>query len=158
LIFVTRRKTFFMAKDSLWKVPVLGTLLTTMGAFKVHRGAADREAMNHAERVLEQGQALVLFPEGTRKDGHTVEDLHDGAMFIAARQGAVVVPVGIGGTERALPKGAKFPRITKTSVVVGNPIQAPRSEGRVSRSQLAEATKQLQAGLQEAYDAARGLL
>lgn len=158
LIFVTPRKTFFMAKDSLWKVPVLGRLLTTMGAFPVRRGSADRDAMKSAEEVVIARQALVLFPEGTRRAGNTIDDLHDGAMFIAARHGAVVIPVGIAGTERALPSGAKFPKFVRTAVVVGAPVLPPPTEGRVSRSELAHATERLQAGLQAAYDDAVRML
>jgi len=158
VVFVTPRKTFFMAKDSLWNVPVLGRLLSTMGAFPVRRGSADRDSMGFAESVLSAGQALVLFPEGTRRDGDDVGELHDGAMFLAARHGARVVPVGIGGTQKAMPKGAKLPRPARTAVVVGKPLQPPTSDKRVSRSQLAEATEELRAALQVVYDEARALL
>jgi len=91
-LFISPRKVFFMAKDSLFKVPILGGLLIRLGAFPVRRGTADRESLGAAEEVLRQGQALVLFPEGTRKEGLQVHTLHDGAMFIAARTGATVVP------------------------------------------------------------------
>lgn len=150
-IFMTRRKTFFMAKDSLWGVPVLAQLISTMGAFPVKRGTADRESLAFAQQVLEEGQALVLFPEGTRQEGNDVMDLHDGAMFIASRTGAPVVPVGIGHTERAMPRGAKFPRPVKVSIVIGEPIQPPTSETRVTRSQIAAATEELRASLEKVY-------
>lgn len=150
-IFMTRRKTFFMAKDSLWGVPVLAQLISTMGAFPVKRGTADRESLAFAQQVLEEGQALVLFPEGTRQEGNDVKDLHDGAMFIASRTGAPVVPVGIGHTERAMPRGAKFPRPVKVSIVIGEPIQPPTSETRVTRSQIAAATEELRASLEKVY-------
>jgi len=80
--------------------------------------------MAHSEAVLRQGHALVLFPEGTRKEGLAVAPLHDGAMFVAARTGAKVVPVGIGGSDRAMPKGAKLPRPLKITIVVGAPSTA----------------------------------
>lgn len=85
LIFATERKTFFMAKHTLWKFPVLSQFIQTMGAFPVKRGTADRESMKNAEEVLRQGQALVLFPEGTRQEGDVVGALMDGAMFLATR-------------------------------------------------------------------------
>jgi 1-acyl-sn-glycerol-3-phosphate acyltransferase len=155
-VFMTRRKTFFMAKDTLWGVPVLGRLISTMGAFPVRRGTADRESLSFARSVLDQGQALVLFPEGTRQEGHAVSDLHDGAMFVASRTGAPVVPVGIGHTERAMPRGAKLPRPVKVRIVIGAPIAAPVSEGRVGRTQIAESTESLRVALQAAYDASMG--
>ncbi len=54
-VFVTPRKAFFMAKDNIWKVPVLGGFVAAMGAFPVHRGAPDRRAMKAAEAVLRAG-------------------------------------------------------------------------------------------------------
>lgn len=150
-VFLSPRKVFFMSKHSLFNVPILGPLLIRVGAFPVRRGSADRESMGRAEEVLRRGQALVLFPEGTRKEGLHVEPLHDGAMFVAARTGAWVVPVGIGGTERAMPHGAKFPRLVKVHVIVGEPIAPPSSEGRVRRTQIAAKSEELRAALEKVY-------
>jgi 1-acyl-sn-glycerol-3-phosphate acyltransferase len=150
-LFISRRKAFFMAKDSLFRVPLLGPLIRHLGAFPIHRGSADRESMAHSEAVLRQGHALVLFPEGTRKEGRDVAPLHDGAMFVAARTGAKVVPVGIGGSDRAMPKGAKLPRPTKIRIVVGPPIEPPSAEGRVSRSALSAKSEELRAALESVY-------
>ena len=156
ILFISRRKVFFMAKDSLFHVPLLGAALVQLGAFPVKRGTADREAMRSAEEVLNGGHALILFPEGTRKYGATVEPLHDGAMFIAARTGATVVPVGISGTDRALPDGAKFPRPVKVHVVVGAPIAPLEVSGRPSRSAVAQKTEELRVALQDAYRTSLG--
>jgi 1-acyl-sn-glycerol-3-phosphate acyltransferase len=150
-LFISKRKVFFMAKDSLFRVPLLGPLITHLGAFPVKRGSADRESMTLSEEVLRQGHALVLFPEGTRKEGRAVAPLHDGAMFVAARTGATIVPVGIGGSDKAMPKGAKFPRFSKIRIVVGAPIHPPSSEGRVARSALAAKSEELRAALEAAY-------
>jgi 1-acyl-sn-glycerol-3-phosphate acyltransferase len=150
-LFISKRKVFFMAKDSLFRVPVLGTLITHLGAFPVKRGSADRESMTLSEDVLRQGHALVLFPEGTRKEGRAVAPLHDGAMFVAARTGATIVPVGIGGSDRAMPKGAKLPRFARIRIVVGAPIAPPMSEGRVARSALAAKSEELRSALEAVY-------
>ena len=58
--------------------------------------------------MLEAGEPLVLFPEGERKSGPIVQPLFDGATYVAVKAGVPIVPVGIGGSERAMPKGAKF--------------------------------------------------
>jgi len=150
-LFISKRKVFFMAKDSLFRVPLLGPLITHLGAFPIHRGSADRESMAHSEAVLRQGHALVLFPEGTRKEGLSVAPLHDGAMFVAARTGATIVPVGIGGSDRAMPKGAKLPRPSKIRIVVGRAIDPPSSEGRVSRSALTAKSEELREALEKVY-------
>jgi 1-acyl-sn-glycerol-3-phosphate acyltransferase len=151
-LFISPRKVFFMAKDGLFKVRWFGSLLSHLGAFPVHRGAAtDRESMKAAEEVLRQGQALVLFPEGTRKEGRSVETLNDGAMFIASRTGATVVPVGIGGSHNAMPLGAKIPRPARIRIVIGQPISPPASEGRVSRSAITAKSEELRAALEAVY-------
>lgn len=150
-LFISPRKVFFMAKDSLFKVPLMGTLLRHLGAFPVHRGSADRESMKLFEEVLRRGHALVMFPEGTRKDGPSVGPLHDGAMFVAARTGAMVVPVGIGGSDKAMPQGAKLPRPTKVRIVVGEPISPPVSDGRVSRSAISAKSEELREKLEAVY-------
>ena len=150
-LFISKRKVFFMAKDSLFRVPILGPLITHLGAFPVKRGSADRESMTLSEEVLRQGHALVLFPEGTRQEGRSVAPLHDGAMFVAARTGATIVPVGIGGSDRAMPKGAKLPRFSKIRIVVGKPIEPPSSAGRVARSALAAKSEELRAALEAVY-------
>jgi 1-acyl-sn-glycerol-3-phosphate acyltransferase len=146
-----------MAKDSLWKSGPLGRLLITLGAFPVHRESADREALRHAEEVLRQGQVLVLFPEGMRQEGGEVGDLLEGAAFLAARTGARIVPIGIGGSDRSMPKGSKIPKPIKITVVVGEPIDPPeRSEaGRVARSKVHTTTEALRTGIQAVYDQAR---
>ncbi len=150
-LFISKRKVFFMAKDSLFRVPLLGPLITRLGAFPIHRGTADRESMSLSEEVLRQGHALVLFPEGTRKEGRSVSTLHDGAMFVASRTNATIIPVGIGGSDRAMPLGAKFPRPAKIRIVVGTAIDPPMSEGRVARSVISAKSEELRAALEAVY-------
>lgn len=154
---VTRRKIFYMAKDDLWRSPLLGSFLESVGAFPVHRDGADRLALDRAQAVLEQGDVLILFPEGTRRSGPVVEDLHEGAAFLAARTGAPIVPIGIGGTAEAMPKGSKFVRPVKVHVVVGEALAPPaRSEkGRVPRHQVHEVTEKLRTELQRLFDVAQ---
>jgi 1-acyl-sn-glycerol-3-phosphate acyltransferase len=155
---VTRRKLYYMAKDDLWHNERFGRFLDSVGAFPVDRTGADRQAMARSQAVLERGDVLVLFPEGTRRAGPVIEQLHEGAAFLAIRTGAPIVPIGIGGTAEAMPKGSKFVRPVKVHVVVGRPIAPPeRSErGRVPRHQVHELTEQLRAELQDLYDEADG--
>jgi 1-acyl-sn-glycerol-3-phosphate acyltransferase len=156
--FVTRRKLFFMAKDSLWKNRLIGRVLLTLGAFPVHRESADREALQHAEEVLKRGQVLVLFPEGMRQEGPMVGELLEGATFLAARTGAQIVPIGIGNSDVAMPKGQRIPKPLRIRLVVGEPLPPPaRTEsGRVSRSKVHATTEALRRRIQEVYDQARG--
>jgi len=154
---VTPRKIFYMTKEEMWGTPLLGRFLDAAGAFPVQRDGADRLALDRARDVLERDEVLILFPEGTRRAGPVVEDLHDGAAFLAARTGAAIVPIGIGGTAEAMPKGSKFVRPVKVHLVVGDPLAPPaRSEkGRVPRSQVQALTETLRARLQDLYDTAQ---
>jgi 1-acyl-sn-glycerol-3-phosphate acyltransferase len=155
--FCTNRKLFFMAKDDLWNNKWLGKLLFSVGAFPVHRESADREALQRAEEVLRRESVLVLFPEGTRREGPVVENLMEGAAFLSARTGAPIVPIGIGGSDLAMPKGSSLPKPYTIQVVVGAAIPPPARTGggRVSRSAVHAATEGLIPKLQAVYDEAR---
>jgi 1-acyl-sn-glycerol-3-phosphate acyltransferase len=157
-VFLTDRKLFFIAKDSLWKSRLLGRFLLAMGAFPVHRESADREALRHAEEVLRCGETLVLFPEGTRQEGPEVQPFLAGAAFLAGRCGATIVPVGIGNSDRSMPKGARIPKPLRIRLVVGEPIPPPpkNTSGRVPRSTVQATTEELHRRIQKAYDRARG--
>ncbi len=155
--FCTTRKLFFMTKDEMWKNKALGRLLLTVGAFPVHRESADREALQRAEQVLVRGELLVMFPEGTRREGPEIRDLMEGASFLSARTGAPIVPIGIAGSDLAMPKGSKVPKPYTIDVVVG-PAMAPPPRtggGRVSRSAVRATTADLVGRLQSVYDEAR---
>ncbi len=154
-LFMTKRKVFFMAKDSLFGIPIVGRAIIALGAFPVARGTADRDAMRAAQSVLAAGHALILFPEGTRKYGATVDDLLDGTMFIAAREQATVVPVGLAGTE-TFAANLKRGRLARVTIVIGEPITPPEASERVSRSDVSAKTVELQRKLQLALDEAQG--
>ncbi len=91
----------FMAKSELFWFP-LGAIIATAGAFKVHRGRADREAIETAVRLAREGHVIAMFPEGTRRrkglrKKHRAE-AHSGAARIALEAGVPLVPAGIRGT------------------------------------------------------------
>ncbi len=152
---ITRRRMRYMGKDSLWKVSLFGRLISALGAFPVRRGAADREALRRSIEVVERGEPLVLFPEGTRRFGPTIEHLFDGAAYVATRAGVPVVPVGIGGSERAMQKGKRLPRPVKIHIVVGKPLHPPMNPGgRASRRAVHELTEQLHVELQRLFEEA----
>ncbi|MHB1517021.1 MAG: lysophospholipid acyltransferase family protein [Acidimicrobiales bacterium] len=153
---VTTRKLHYMAKDSLWDSALLARILPPIGAFPVRRGGPDRESLRRAQRVLEADEALILFPEGTRRTGPVVEDLFEGVAFLAARTGATVVPVGIGGSASVMPKGSRIPRPRHIQLVVGEPMPPPErtGTGRPSRSEIHRRTELLAQTLQTLYDRA----
>lgn len=152
---VTRRRMRFMGADKWWMKPGLGRLLTALGGFPVSRGTADREALRRCIDILESGEPLVLFPEGERKSGPVVHPLFDGATYLAAKTGAPIVPVGIGGSERVMPRGAKFIHPRRIHVVIGPPIPAPTGvTPKDQRAAARQVTSELHTALQQLFDAA----
>lgn len=155
---VTRRRMRFMGKDSLWKFRPIGWVVSALGAFPVTRGTADREALRRCIAVLEGGEPLVLFPEGTRQSGPVVMPLFDGAAYVAVKAGVPIIPVGIGGSEAVMPKGSKMIHPHKCVVVVGEAISVGRDEeGRVPRSAVKDLTGALAVELQRLFDEAQSL-
>lgn len=155
---VTRRRLRFMGKDSLWKIRPIGWVMSALGAFPVTRGTADREALRRCVAVLEAGEPLVLFPEGTRQSGPMVMPLFDGAAYVAVKAGVPIIPVGIGGSEAVMPKHSRMIHPHKCVVVVGEPITATRdAEGRVPRSAVKDVTAELARELQRLFDEAQQL-
>jgi 1-acyl-sn-glycerol-3-phosphate acyltransferase len=150
-----RRRQRFLAKDTLWK-PGFGTLWSALGGIPVARGAADREALHACQAVIEAGEPLVMFPEGTRQSGPEVRPLFDGPAFVQSRTGVPIVPVGIGGSEKAMPKGAKFIRPVKVVVVIGETMEAPEAEGgKARRTAIKAQTATLHERVQKLFDDAQ---
>ena len=153
---LTWRRMRFMGADKYWNSKPFGRLLSALGGFPVTRGTADREALKRCIALLEDGEPLVLFPEGERKSGVTVQPLFDGATYVAVKAGVPIVPVGIGGSERAMPKGARFIRPRKIHVVIGAPIAVDTADSPTAQRALVRAlTPLVQAELQRVFDAAR---
>jgi 1-acyl-sn-glycerol-3-phosphate acyltransferase len=156
---VTARRQRFLGKESLWKNRAAGRFLTIVGGFPVERGTADRAALRACQEVLERGEPMVMFPEGTRQYGPVVEAdlMHAGPAFVAARAGVPLIPMGIAGTDHAMPGGSMFIRPIRVVMVVGEPIRPPVVEGRISRRVIDELTERLRVGLQECFDEAQRL-
>jgi 1-acyl-sn-glycerol-3-phosphate acyltransferase len=153
---VTRRRMRFMGKDSVWKYRPMGWIASMLGAFPVTRGSADREALRRGIAVLQGGEPLVLFPEGERKSGPVVQPMFDGAAFIAAKAQVPIIPVGIGGSEKVMPKKAKFLYPRRIHVIIGEPLMpALNDAGRLPRAELAALSAQLHTRLQELFDQAQ---
>jgi 1-acyl-sn-glycerol-3-phosphate acyltransferase len=156
---VTRRRMRYMGKDTIWKYAALGRVFTALGAFPVVRGTADRESMRATTEFLSRGEPVVIFPEGARKAGPLVQPLFDGPAYLACKLGVPIVPVGIGGSERVMPKGAKFVHRHKLALVIGPPLAppAPAASGRVPRRAARQLTDQLRAEIQRLFDEAQAL-
>ncbi|MCM3599761.1 1-acyl-sn-glycerol-3-phosphate acyltransferase [Robertmurraya korlensis] len=126
----TPRPVHFMAKEELFRVPVVGKLFPHLNAFPVKRGMSDREALRKGLAVLKEGEVLGLFPEGTRsKTGELGEGLA-GAGFFATRSEALIVPCAVVGPYKAF---------NRLKVVYGKPVDF--TEYRKNKISADEATK-----------------
>ena len=156
---VTARRQRFLGKESLWRNRAAGRFLTIVGGFPVERGTADRAALRACQEVLERGEPMVMFPEGTRQHGPVVDPdlMHAGPAFVAARAGVPIVPLGIAGTDHAMPGGSMLIRPVRVVMVVGEPIRPPEVDGRIPRRMVDELTERLRVGLQGCFDEAQRL-
>jgi 1-acyl-sn-glycerol-3-phosphate acyltransferase len=155
------RFLWFMAKEELFAIPVLGPLIDLCRAFPVRRDTNDRAALRLTEALLERGQAVVIFPEGRVSEDARLQPLKHGLALVALRTGAPVVPVALLGTERMLPFGRNIPRRVREPVFVrfGTPLQFDdlrEGERRTpSREAVETATGRLTAALTELPEAAQ---
>lgn len=157
VLICTRRRMRYLAKDSLWKGGGFwAKVFTALGGIPVARGTADREAMRTCIDVLDAGEPLVMFPEGTRQFGPVVQELFDGPAYVQSKTGVPIIPVGIGGSEGAMPKGAKFIKPKKAAVVVGPALQPSDAIGpKAKRAAVHARTAELHGVLQDLFDEAQ---
>lgn len=133
----------FMAKEDLFQMRFVGTVLRLFDVFPVKRNSADRAALRTAVETLRAGDALVIFPEGGGNPDGRLHPLHPGALLVALQAGAPVVPCAIHDAQRFLPYGAT--RLRKSDrplrVVFGEPLDLSDLSGR--RDATTEATARL---------------
>jgi len=156
---VTTRRLRFMGKQSVFNVPVLGTLFTWLGGFPVQRDGTDRKAVRDSLALLAAGEVLCVYPEGSRQHGPKIQPLQPGAAYLALRSGVPIVPVAINGAEEILrAKKDPIPRFGRVAIVIGEPIQPEaRTTGVVPRDKVDALTAQLSDALQNVFDEAADL-
>jgi 1-acyl-sn-glycerol-3-phosphate acyltransferase len=113
------RPVWYMAKKELFAMPVIKQLIPRLNAFPVDRQAGGTAAVRASLRMLKEGRAVVIFPEGGRNVTGTNQE-KAGAAFLAAASGAPVVPAAIVGTRKLRPFG-------KVTVVFGDPMHVVRN-------------------------------
>lgn len=127
-----RRPVSYMAKEELFKVPVLGRAIELYGAYPVKRGSADRSAIRAALAQLQAGWAIGVFLEGTRTPDARIHHPKLGAAMIAAKIQAPLLPVSLWGTQAIVPKGTKIPRPVPITIRIGQVIDPPQSGDRAA--------------------------
>jgi 1-acyl-sn-glycerol-3-phosphate acyltransferase len=119
------RRVRYMAKAEALDAPIMGPVLRAYGGFGVRRGRPDREAYRMARAVLDAGDWLGVAPEGTRSRSGTLGEPKAGVALLALRSGVPILPVGLAGTERTWPVGARLPRFGTAVTVRFGPLYRP---------------------------------
>jgi 1-acyl-sn-glycerol-3-phosphate acyltransferase len=153
---ISTRRIRFMGKAPLFRVPVLGWIFTALGGFPVERDGGDVGPVRESLRILEAGEPLVVYPEGSRQRGPTIAELQPGTAYLSAKIGVPIVPVGIAGAEETFrTRPGRLPGFGRIVVVVGEPILPPTRTGSVvKRSAVDELSGTLRERLQKLIDEA----
>jgi 1-acyl-sn-glycerol-3-phosphate acyltransferase len=128
----------YLAKESLFRVPLLGFFIRALGAVPVKREDSQRAGavMKNLLRMLENGDSVLLFPEGSRSPDGRVKPLEAGAAYLSVKAGVPVLPVYVGGSFDAWPRGKMLPRPSKLTLAVSSLIY-PDGHGESERDKRA---------------------
>jgi 1-acyl-sn-glycerol-3-phosphate acyltransferase len=120
------RPVSYLARDNLFRVPVIGWMLRNTYVMPINREAASTGSIREAIRRIEHGFYVGIFPEGTRSRDGQVGNLKPGFLALLKRTEAPVIPIGIAGAFEAFPKGSPLPLPGRIRVVVGEPFDRER--------------------------------
>jgi 1-acyl-sn-glycerol-3-phosphate acyltransferase len=139
----TSRTLHFMAKDELFRIPGFGRLIRNLNAHPVRREGSDPKALKTAVRLLEEGEALLAFPEGTRSRDGSFGEGKPGIGMLAVLTEVPVVPAYVTGTLHALPRGAWWPRRSKVRVIFGPALHFKPDRGAGRKERYREAAQEM---------------
>lgn len=133
------RKLAFVGKKELWDKPAFRILGNWYDSFSIDRTTVDTKALRRCLRVLKDGGALLIFPEGTRSPDGIIQRGHPGAALIALHADVAVLPVALTGTETA-DGGTWLWRRPRLTVTIGKPFKLDNLPGLSSKERLIPAT------------------
>ena len=137
------RQLHILAKEALFVFPI-GPVIRRLGATPVRAGGSDIEAYRVARDILDRGEILCIFPEGTRSPDGVLSEPKPGVAMLATRSGVPILPVGVSGTDKFLGRGARFPHIgSRLTVRVGQPFTVTLDPTLPRRAQIHAASDQI---------------
>lgn len=134
---VLPRECHYLARDTLFRNPLFGRLISAMNAFPVKRGEADIGAVKETLRRLKAGNVVTVFPEGTRTIDGTIGPINPNSISIARKANATIVPTLVDGAFEAYPRTAKLPHFGRIYISYGKPI-TPEQIRECSNEEVAE--------------------
>jgi len=130
-----KQRSVFMAKSELFQHPWSRFWVKNYGAFPIHRGGVDREAIRHAESWVRRGVSIVMFPEGTRSPNGQMQSALPGSVLLATRLGIPILPVGITGSDKLRNLKWAFLHHPTITVRIGKPFDLPRKDGKLIKEE-----------------------
>jgi len=124
----SRRGVFYLARKTLLKWPFFGPLFPAMNVIPVERDGNDMSALREVIKKVKEGNAVLLFPEGTRSLDGDLQPARAGIGLVIAKTGAPVLPMRIFGAYEAFPKNARRFQLSQITVVIGEPIHFTAEE------------------------------
>jgi 1-acyl-sn-glycerol-3-phosphate acyltransferase len=124
----SRRGVFYLARKTLLKWPFFGPLFPAMNVIPVERDGNDMSALREVIKKVKEGNAVLLFPEGTRSLDGDLQPARAGIGLVIAKTGAPVLPMRIFGAYEAFPKNARRFQLSQITVVIGEPIHFSAEE------------------------------
>jgi len=145
-----QRPVSYLARHNLFHVPVIGWILKNTYVMPIRRNSAATESIRLAVERIQQGYYVGIFPEGTRSQDGSLQEIKPGFLAIVRRTKAPVIPVGIAGAGDAYPKGAFFIRPRTVRVVVGKPFSPDELVEWTQRGREAEFVAEIRRRLEQA--------
>lgn len=149
------RPISYLARHNLFDLPVLGTILRNTYVIPINRDSASSGSIREASRRLQHGFLVGVFPEGTRSDDERLGELKPGFIALLRHSKSPVVPVGLAGTGRALPRRGLWLRRGRVRVVFGPPIAWSEIEPLTGRGREGELLSLIRARMLDAGQQAR---
>jgi len=149
------RSCYFMAKEELFQIRLIGPFIRLLHGFPVKRYTADRAALRYTEQLLERGEAVVIFPEGKLSEDGKLQEFLPGALLVAQRTGVPIVPTIIEGTDSLMPYGKLVPQHAHRRIIVrfGHPVTLAEltggAKGGEALKQGAERLREIMRALQQ---------
>lgn len=133
----------WLAKEELFRIPVLGAAMSAIGYIPIDRGDRRKafSSMNQAAEKIQKGTSIVIFPEGTRSATGVLQDFKKGGFILAIKSQQPIVPVSISGSHRILQKGDWRLNPGVIHVAIGAPIET-RSLTTRDRDSLSDAVRE----------------
>ena len=143
------RNISFMAKSELFRIPLLGFIIKSCGAYPVRRGMADKNTIKIACEKLSNNNSIGIFIDGTRQKDGRVNKPKQGAALLSLKNQKLLLPVAIINSHRLVRYRFFIPFFTKIVIKVGKPIKPPKT---TSKDDLVKVTNYLQETINNMFE------